>query len=91
MATAPSAAAPSAPAEVGEHKRNIVTPEMLALVTGVDMKQGLSIAQVEAGLAKWGPNVLPGTPRSLILVFLSFLWGPMPIAICEHGCRCARA
>ena len=85
MATAPSSgsAGPAAPPEVGEHKRNLVTPEMLAMVKNVDMKRGLTNEQVEAGLAKWGPNVLPGTPRSLVLVFLSFLWGPMPIAICE--------
>ena len=85
MATAPSAgpAAAAPPPEVGEHKRNIVTPEMQGFVTNVNMKVGYTTAQAEAQTLKWGANVLPGTKRWLILVFLGFLWGPMPIAICE--------
>lgn len=54
---------------------------MLKLVADVNRKTGLTAAAAEAGIAKWGPNVLPSTKKSLVLVFLAFLWGPMPCAI----------
>jgi H+-transporting ATPase len=42
---------------------------------------GLTSAEAAEAFAKYGPNELPDKKRSKFVMFISYLWGPMPIAI----------
>ena len=67
--------------EEGHKGRNVITPEMLELIKNADPTTGLTGAQAEAGLAKYGQNVLPSKHKSKLMIFLSYLTGPMAYAI----------
>ena len=47
-----------------------------------DRKRGLTHDMVEKRQLEWGYNELPSKTRHPLLVFLSYVWGPMPIMIC---------
>ena len=42
---------------------------------------GLTSAEVEKRLAEYGPNKLPESSRSAILVFLGYMWNPLSWAM----------
>ncbi|RYG50274.1 hypothetical protein EON67_05590 [archaeon] len=44
-----------------------------------NLETGLTSAQYAERLAQYGENVLEDKKRNKVLLFLSFLWGPMPV------------
>lgn len=62
-----------------------LSDEQKAYIADVDLTKGLTQAEALVRQAKWGKNVLPGKKRSPILLFLGFLWGPMPIGEAIFG------
>src|SRR5437867_10331107 len=45
---------------------------------GVDPKTGLTSADLQQRLSKYGPNALPEEKKSQLSAFLAYFWGPIP-------------
>jgi H+-transporting ATPase len=45
---------------------------------GVNQNQGLTSAEAQARLSKYGPNTIEEKTKSQLTVFLGYFWGPMP-------------
>ncbi len=55
------------------------TPEGAKVVEGKDnLEQGLTSAEADARLERYGPNAIAEAHRSALSRFLSYLWGPTP-------------
>ncbi len=54
------------------------SPDELLAEFHVDPARGLSAAEVESGLEKYGPNAIAEEKKSQLKVFLGYFWGPLP-------------
>lgn len=84
---APAPAAEAAKEEDGHPAASVArfsdqqAAEDRAIVQATDVRTGLSDAMVIERREKYGWNMLEEKKRSLLMIFLSFLWGPMPAMI----------
>ncbi len=72
---APAARPPTKPLANDEFK-SLPMPELLARLE--TSPNGLSQAEAQKRLAKYGPNELEEKKTSLLLKFLGYFWGPIP-------------
>ena len=68
MAAAASAAVPLDKASIADVFRNL----------DVNAQNGLTFAEAQARVAKYGPNAIEEKKRSPWAMFLAYFWGPMP-------------
>src|SRR5213594_2283936 len=56
------------------------SPNVAEILTkfGVDPKTGLTPADLQQRLSKYGPNALPEEKKSALSAFIAYFWGPIP-------------